>query len=611
MSSDPNPSKKKWSKLKITGVAFLVIVTAAGIYLYNNYNRLISEALLNSFNSTIVADVYELKFKKLRVNLLDRSIRVLDVSLLPREKPLREYPYINSSFELRTKEILLDSVYLRSLLNDNKLVVKKISIDRPDIELFLAGKRHIMMPFKDSISTREDSTMKDHKKKLLETFRLKEFQLIDASFHSKNTAKEREFNISKFNISLYDLLLDQRPGEYSTSFDRVTLSIGELTGSSQKGRMKHLGFKDLNINIDSLALQLNLDTLVYRFDDLSTTMRDLDIQTNDSIFHVTMQSLDLSYQNKSIMLKGMGFEPNVSHDVLQKKHRYQHAEFSGTVATLNFNQVNFDSLAYANKLFIEEIFLDSVKASVFKDKSKPLDTTRFPAYLGQVIAKIPLPIRIGKIKATHIHLDNTEQKPDDDLAKVSLTRANLEVSNITNLDAEGDLVIQADAFINDQAHFKAGLKFNYSKPQFNFDVAVDKFDLTRLNPLLLAYTPAKFNKGISDEISFSGIASEKMAAGTMKFLYHDMDIDLQLKQQAKWISSVIAFAANTATNASNPESENLPPRVVHFEVKRDMNKGFVNVLIKSLLMGLKETMIMSKENRQAYKEKVKNSKAKQ
>jgi hypothetical protein len=39
-----------------------------------------------------------------------------------------------------------------------------------------------------------------------------------------------------------------------------------------------------------------------------------------------------------------------------------------------------------------------------------------------------------------------------------------------------------------------------------------------------------------------------------------------------------------------------------------MNKGFVSVLIKSLLNGLKETMIMSKENRKAYHEARKKSK---
>ena len=39
-----------------------------------------------------------------------------------------------------------------------------------------------------------------------------------------------------------------------------------------------------------------------------------------------------------------------------------------------------------------------------------------------------------------------------------------------------------------------------------------------------------------------------------------------------------------------------------FRVERDPRKGFINLLLKSLLNGLKETMFMSKENKKAYKE---------
>jgi len=76
-------------------------------------------------------------------------------------------------------------------------------------------------------------------------------------------------------------------------------------------------------------------------------------------------------------------------------------------------------------------------------------------------------------------------------------------------------------------------------------------------------------------------------------------------------SSVIAFAANSIVNASNPGSPELPPRIVHLQADRNMNKGFVNIIIKSVLNGVKETMIMSKENRKGYnkaKDKAKREK---
>jgi hypothetical protein len=130
----------------------------------------------------------------------------------------------------------------------------------------------------------------------------------------------------------------------------------------------------------------------------------------------------------------------------------------------------------------------------------------------------------------------------------------------------------------------------------------EKFRLSDLNLLIAAYTPAKINDGMVDGIHFTGTAYEKKAKGTMKFLYHDLKIELEIKEMAKWKSSVLAFAANNIVASANPASPNLPPKIVKFEVDRDMNKSFVNITIKSALAGLKETVMMSKENRKAYNE---------
>jgi hypothetical protein len=607
VKTETNPTKRKRPVLRIVVISILIILTTAAILLYNNFNRLLSEALLKNFNSTLVADVYELKFENLRVNVFEGSIRVFNVSLLPREKPLNDYPYINSSFKLTTEKITLKNVEIRTLLKSNKLILDRISITKPNIEAILTAKRNVMLPFKDTTATAKPIEEK-RKKKSMGAFMLNEFQLIDAAFHVTNSFKQREFRIKDFNISLHDLQLNQQPGEYSASFDQVVLAVGEFNGDLQKGSLKHLGFKDFKIGIDTLSLQLTLDTIMYRFHDFNTGMRDLDIQTADSLFHVSMKSFDLSYEDKSVKLKEVSFKPNVSHAVLQRKHKYQNTEFSGSVGKLELKKINFDSLIYAHKLFIDEIELDHVRAAIFKDKTKPMDSTRRPVYLGQTVAAISLPLFIKHIKATDVELENTERKPDSTYAKVKITKAKLEVKNITNLSTTDGLVMQADAYINDKAHFKAGLTFSYRKPQFSFEGEVKKFNLTDLNPLIQAYTPAKINKGVSDEISFSGVAEQTKASGTMKFLYHELEVDLELKEQAKWKSAVIAFAANSVTNSSNPVATNLPPRIVKFQIERDVTKGFVNVVIKSILNGLKETMIMNKENRKEYKETKKKSK---
>ncbi|HSF52554.1 MAG TPA: DUF748 domain-containing protein, partial [Algoriphagus sp.] len=322
--------------------------------------------------------------------------------------------------------------------------------------------------------------------------------------------------------------------------------------------------------------------------------------TKDSMFHLQMDVFNLGYLDQSILIEGLSFKPNITNAEVQKNYRFQQANFSGTVGSLAMLGVNFDSLIQEDKIFIEEVILDSLSAAIYKDNTKPKDLNRFPEYLGQTIAKIESPLRIKSVKVNHVNLTNEERKPDGTTAKVHISNGTAEIKNITNLAPNEALTLQATAYLSGKVETRLNLSFSYLKPQFSFEGRLSPFDLTHLNPIIKAYTPAEIKNGTADEIAFSGLASGREASGTMKFLYHDLQIDLQLHDQAKWKSSIVTFGANTALISRNPISETAPERTVHFAAERDMNKGFINLIIKSVLNGMKETMIMSKENRREF-----------
>lgn len=600
MSTGSQVPKRKWPVGRVVVFSILILLLLAGLFLFRNLNQLLTNALYQSFNKSVISDVYELKFEDLQVNLLAGSIRVEEVSLAPRATPLKEYGYINSSFSLATETLLLEGVEIRTLLKEKRLIVTNVLIDNPDIEFLLNGKRHVMVPFKDSAQVSTERA--GDSKRPLESFGLKKFALRNATFHSLNTYKKREFNIQGLDFSILGLSIAENQREYSASFNAVQLGMAQTKGYLKKGGISSLGFEDFELRFDSGQARLTLDTVIYGFQDIHSKLSNLHIQTKDSLFHLAMKSFQLSYKNKQIQLSEISFTPNVTHAVIQRQFQFQHTEFSGQAGSIELKNFNFDSLLYGGKLFIDAVEVYHVKAKIFKDKTKPLDTMRFPVYLGQSIRGIKLPVQIGRVTATNVVLENTERKPDSTLAQVALTKARVEVENLTNQTTRLPLRLHANAAINDKVRFKANLAFSYTKPEFSFEGQIDTFRLVDLNPLIQAYTPASIKEGIADEIMFAGIANEKNATGTMRFLYHNLEVDLNLQHQARWKSSIIAFVANTVLNSHNPYYPGAVPREVKFSVERDPNKGFVNVIIKSILNGLKETMIMNKENRKANKE---------
>lgn len=587
------PPKKKWSRAKKILLAFGSLALGAGLLLYLNFNKLISSALNKSFESSLISEVYTLKFENLRLNPLQGDISVFNVSFEPKKSA--DYPYINSYVTLHTESLILKNVDVRHLLESHELMLDRISIKKPRVEMDVNGSNPILFPFKPSKASEEAG-----KKRTLDSYFLKEFELIDASFHVINSVKKRDFTIQNFSVSLLDLLIDQREGEDLISLKNMDISLEKFSGNLTEGPLKHAKFLDFRLMFDSVNLHKNLDTLIFRFRDVQAGIDSLDIHTRDSTFHLQMQTFSLGYLDRSILLKGLSFKPNKTNAEVQKNYRFQTAHFSGTVASLAMLGVDFDSLIYADKVFIEEVVLDSVSAAVYKDNTKPKDLQRFPDYLGQSIAKIENPLRIKSVKATQINLTNEEKKPDGTTAKIHISNGTAEIKNITNLAPEEELHVQAKAYLAERVETTLSLRFSYLKPEFVFDGRLATFDLTHLNPIIKAYSPAEIRNGTADEVTFSGLATKASATGTLKFLYHDLEVDLQLKEQAQWKSSLVTFGANTVLISKNPISDTAPERSVRFTAERDMNKGFVNIIIKSILDGMKETMIMSKENRKEF-----------
>ena len=470
-------TRKKRSAKKIIFrivAVLLLILIAAGIFLYYNFNRLLSEALNKSFNSSIISDVYELKFERLSVNFLTGNISVRKVTLQPREKPLHNYPYINSSFLLKADKILLGDVQISTLIKSNILQLDKIELTAPGIDFTISDMNPVFFPFKDSVA----GSQKQRGKKPIESFSLKEFNLVDASFHVANSAKQREFNIQQINILLQDLMINQHPGKDIISYKHIEFSVGTLTGDMQKASLKHVSFKDYKLTVDSLEIQHTYDTTTFQFASFSTGLHALDILTADSVYHLSLEELNLSYRDKSIKLREVSFKPNISESAIQAKYPYQHPQFSGTIGSLDVTGVNFDSLIYNRKLLIDQISLDKVSASIFQDNSKPLDKHKFPPYLGQSITAIPIPLSVKQVRVTNLNLVNREKLPNGSIGKADIQRGTAEVSLITNISPPEMLTIKADAYMENKAHFNVILNFSYPDTKFTFNALIDKCNLS-------------------------------------------------------------------------------------------------------------------------------------
>ncbi|MCX6239258.1 MAG: DUF748 domain-containing protein [Bacteroidia bacterium] len=592
-----NTNKNLFSNnlIRIFVPSVILLLSVLSYYFYNNFNKMVSESIMRSFNSNVISDVYDLSFEQLNINIITGDLKIRNVIIRPKETPLTRYPYINSSFVLKTSRIHLNKVNLYDLLKVNRLKVSKIEIEKPEISILLHGRNPIIFPFKETGKNLEADNNKF--KNYLESYFLREFVLTDALLTMEDEDAGMSYKIGALNISVSDLFLNQQTGVDSLSFRKADLMLNDFITNSKTGSIRSAKSKNYELSIDSLKIQQRPDTIDYQVANFKSQITDWEIFTSDSIYKIGANSVELSYKDKAIHVNELIMKPAISREAFNQQNKFQKEQYSITVKKMDLLNISFDRLKFNQKLFIAQVNLQNADVVIYKDKTKAQDLKRFPEFPGQQLSEIGIPLTINDLNISESTLAYEEKKTDGDLAAVKIGRLNLKAKNISNQTPDSLLSVKLNGFLENKVPFDMMLVFSYKIPGFSFKGAFKSFELTNLNPVIQAFAPTSVKKGIVDAITFSGNGNQKKATGNMEFLYHDLGLTIDLQKFSKFKNSLITFAAKSFLNSSNPISPEKPARVVAFTVERDVNKGFINLIVKSVVSGLKETIHPSKENR--------------
>ena len=248
---------------------------------------------------------------------------------------------------------------------------------------------------------------------------------------------------------------------------------------------------------------------------------------------------------------------------------------------------------------------------LYKDKRRPLDKHKFPNYLAKQILNIEIPIKINTIIADDIDIHFSARQPNKLLSEIDINIMEAKLNNVQNIHKNKKLSLEVIGKVHNSIPFDIHIEFDYSKDILTYNGKIHKSYINSLKKPIRSFIPIEINSGIINSMHFEGHASRTTSKGSMVFLYQDLNIEIQSddKQKKKGMHyHLLSAAANTIMHSNNPANPDLPARKVEYTVVRDMNKGFINLIIKSILSGVKESILPSRENRKHYKELRKHSK---
>jgi len=606
MAKTKRKAKKKISKRKkiVSGIiiALFLIVTSALFYINSNFNNLISSKIYTLYNQSEAANYYNLHFDKLRVNLVNMSIRVYGVHFYPRNAEHPNFFQENGSLEVEIGKIVLKDADIIDFLSSNDISIDAFKLKDTKISIYKTSDKFQPFAFIKKENNNDSLQISIH----IQSLNINKAELV----YHRNSEYNTKNSFDNFNLEVAQLSLVKNES-FTFSFEKLMASLNDVSYQGDGDKGIYVSMKQFQFGVSKFQSQNKKGKFDFSFKDLFFQLSQPKLITTDSIYTISAEKVMIDKSHKKVVLSNASVHPNLSKKAFTNNFKFQKLRPELIIQNIQLTNIDFNRLINNKGIFADSLVISSGQAKLFKSKMKPLNKRKFPNYLALQIKSIKYPLRIKVISAKKIDIDFTLEQENGQLSHVNINELQGNLYNVQNQNSYRKLRLTAKGKLENSIPFSARLAFSYTKDWFSYHVEVSKSNLRSINKMIHSFAPVSIKNGNVEHITVKGSANRTSSRGEMTFLYTDLNIQIDQDKESikrKIGSHIISFAANTYLLSNNPTDPSLPPRKVHFIASRNMNKGFIHILIQSILSGVKETVLPSRENRQRYKQVKKNTK---
>ena len=606
MAKVNHKTKKKFSKRKrlIPGLIVLLFIIIGSVFFYisTNFNQILTDKINSLYVQSEASKYYSLDFDKLRVNLINMNIRVYNVHFTPKTNEHHDFFAKNGSIELEIEKVVISKASVLEFISSNSISMEEYVVKKAKISIHKPAT--IFQPF--AFIQKESKNDSLQLKIDIQNIKIKQAELL---YYTTN-GQLAENSFDNFNLEIDKLILDDESNSFKFSFDKLSASLNNIQYRTQNGAF--ISLDKYAVDVTKFDTQIINNTFDFHFTDFQLTMVQPKFITADSVYTISFGRILIDKSNKKINLSSIQVHPNLDKKEFAHNYKFQKLRPDLQIDNIYITEIDFERLFENKGIYADSINISGVKAYLFKSKKQPLDKQRVPNYLAKQILAIKYPLKIKVVKATDVDIDFSMLQEDGRISHITINKISGKLLNIQNKSSKQKLRLFAKGRVENSIPFSVNLVFNYAHDHFTYQGQVYKSNLKSLSSAVRSFAPIEIKSGLINNMKYQGVINRTDSRGTMTFLYKKLNIQLQNKKTKKKKAiknHFLSFAANTYLLSNNPANPNVPARKVSFFAPRDMNKGFIHILVQSVLSGIKETVDPGRENRHHYKEVKKHKKA--
>ena len=567
--------KKKKTRKLIKFIATLSIITA--LLLTGSYFALdhFKFELLDYFVKKIEKNsggLYSIKYEKIDLDLFNKSVHIKNFSLHLNRKVLKKIENESLKTRLLVKttrpisNLKIEGISIFALIFNKSLGIKRLFLENGEVVIVKIKKN---TKIKKGHRYKKNGTavpIKGKKKsKPLRSIYIKNLRTVKTAFKLIEVGKR-------------DPLLTIP--EVSLLFSKFKIYLGGKLKGTFTFKTGKSGLKEL-----CFVLPRGFYTL---------RAKGLKVSKSRSKSFISIHSLRLTPRYKTYQfsrIKG-----------------YRTDRLSLKIRNITVEDIDFNGLFKHRHFSCKLLTLTNPGLDIFRNKNMPKHPRpkkkKFPQ---QLLRDFKYKVKIDNIKIFNGHIAYTEHaKTAEKAGKIFFTEIEANINNITNYPELSEKKVTARLTISAKLMGKSRLRTKFTMPvsskrdSFTVSGSLDKMDMRALNPILEHNAHIKVKKGTVNKLYFSVWADRSRAAGKMQFFYKNLKVSVFKKSGKRKKRKFFSFLANAVIYRDNP-SRRKPLRVGEIYFQREKPLSFFTYLWKSLLTGIKSSVIGLKKFRKRKK----------
>ena len=320
------------------------------------------------------------------------------------------------------------------------------------------------------------------------------------------------------------------------------------------------------------------------------------LESRNKVYKLIASGLHFN-SNGSVAVKEFLLKPQLSEETFRKTFSYQQDRYDLTFSNLHLTGINYKKLLSLNILESESLEIQP-QLRISNDRTLPPNKNIvYKPYPHQALLKLPFQFYIKKVIVKNGAVYYKERAAKSTMIGIpNFTSINGTITNVTNLPEKIKL--------NNKLRLNAtGLFLGMGKLQTEWVLPLAAADSVftvkgeigyingpDLNQLTEPMAMISLKSGEINKLNFYLTADNHKSNGKATFLYQDLKLEvLKMKEEELKKNGLNSLLVNTMAKNNNPQNDHVREGNIYYE--RDVKRSFFNLVWKSILSGVKNTVL--------------------